>query len=61
MSIVTNCKCGKRIVAKDEHAGKPPDPEKSEPNSALTGRSLEDIASEAGGAEVAPGAGKPAR
>ena len=49
------------VKMKDEYAGKPPDPEKSEPNSALTGRSLEEIASEAGGAEVAPGAGKPAR
>jgi DNA ligase D-like protein (predicted 3'-phosphoesterase) len=49
------------VKMKDEYSGQPPDPEKALPDSALTGRSLEEIAREAGGARVAPAAGKPAR
>lgn len=36
------------IKIRDDHAGKPEDPERTEPDSALTGRTMEEIAREAG-------------
>jgi|AGTN01.2.fsa_nt_gi DNA ligase D, 3''-phosphoesterase domain len=47
------------VKMKDEHAGQPPDPEKSMPDSALTGRSLEEIRRESEEAAHARAAGKP--
>lgn len=49
------------VKMKDEFAGTPPDPVKDEPDSALTGRSLEQIALDEGGDRVAPAAGEPSR
>ncbi|MGA9140436.1 MAG: DNA polymerase ligase N-terminal domain-containing protein [Methanocella sp.] len=49
------------VKMKDEYAGKPADPEKSEPDSALTGRSLEQIRREAEEAAHASLAGNFAR
>jgi bifunctional non-homologous end joining protein LigD len=49
------------VKMKDEYAGQPPDPVKTLPDSASTGRSLEEIARESGGARVAQAAGKPSR
>lgn len=49
------------VKMKDENAGNPPDPVEALPDSASTGRSLEEIARESGGARVAPAAGKPSR
>ncbi len=47
------------VKMKDEHAGQPPDPEKTEPDSALTGRSFEEIKRESEEAAHARAAGKP--
>jgi bifunctional non-homologous end joining protein LigD len=47
------------VKMKDEYAGKPADPVKTMPDSASTGRSLDEIARASGGATVAPAAGKP--
>ena len=49
------------VKMKDEHAGQPADPEKTLPDSALTGRSLEEIRREAEEAAHARAAGAPAR
>jgi hypothetical protein len=49
------------VKMKDEYAGEPPDPEKALPDSALTGRSLEEIKRESEEAAHARAAGKPAR
>ena len=48
------------VKMKDEFAGRPADPVKSEPDSALTGRSLEQIRRDAEEAARASAAGKPA-
>ncbi|HEY3273087.1 MAG TPA: DNA polymerase ligase N-terminal domain-containing protein [Methanocella sp.] len=47
------------VKMKDENAGQPPDPEKTLPDSALTGRSLEAINRESTEAAHARAAGKP--
>jgi len=49
------------VKMKDEYAGQPPDPENALPDSALTGRSLEEINQESEGAAHARAAGTPAR
>jgi DNA ligase D-like protein (predicted 3'-phosphoesterase) len=49
------------VKMKDEYAGQPPDPETTMPDSALTGRSLEEINRESVEAAHARAAGKPAR
>ena len=48
------------VKMKDEQAGQPQDPERTEPDSALTGRSMEQIARDAREAARAYAAGKPA-
>jgi bifunctional non-homologous end joining protein LigD len=49
------------VKMKDEYAGRPPDPEKTMPESAQTGRSLEEIRRDAEEAAHARAAGTPAR
>ena len=49
------------VKMKDENAGQPPDPEKAMPDSALTGRSMEEIRRESEGAAHARAAGTPSR
>ncbi|HUL62937.1 MAG TPA: DNA polymerase ligase N-terminal domain-containing protein [Methanocella sp.] len=49
------------VKMKDEFAGKPADPEKNQPDSALTGRTMEEIRRDAEEAARAYAAGTPAR